>query len=211
MILQQDEFGDRTNHLYRHVLQLPRCGFETPRRALPTNGIYLFFEDGETVDIDGQCCDRIVRVGTHVKDGRFPTRIRQHYGARSSLNGNKNASVFRRHLGGALMRQANPADPRLPDWQRQHGGRDLAFEAQVSQYLRRYFTFVCFAVPESTERLSLEAGLIALLAQAPLGMPSRNWLGQYAAAPEIVRTGLWNTRHVDDIPLTTAQLDHLTA
>lgn len=205
----RNELFDRTHQLYRHTLLLPRYGFETPRKTLPANGVYLFFEEGETVVIDGQHCNRIVRVGTHVKDGRFRDRIRQHYGAHSSLNGNKNGSVFRKHLGGALMRKVNQEDSRLPEWLRQKGDSDPAMEAQVSQCLRDHFTFVYFTVPDSAERLSLEAGLIALLAQYSLAVPSQEWLGQYAAAPEIRRTGLWNTQHVNDAPLTDAQLSRV--
>jgi hypothetical protein len=69
---------------------------------LPENGISFFYEIGEP---DG----RIVRVGTHRVDGRFRKRVRLHYG------GNKDASVFQMHVGGALMLRDWPNDPRLTD------------------------------------------------------------------------------------------------
>src|SRR5215213_2216752 len=94
--------------LYAALIQLPRRDHHTPPRELPPNGIYAFFERGETIPWPGGTTDRIVRVGTHKVDGNFPGRIRAHYGRVRSLGGNKNGSVFRKHLGGALLRQTDP-------------------------------------------------------------------------------------------------------
>jgi hypothetical protein len=179
---------------------------KTPRNVLPPNGIYLFFEKGESVDIDGITCDRIVRVGTHIKDGNFPGRIRQHYGNYGNHMGNKNGSVFRKHVGGAIMRLVNPTDPRLPGWLKQMGPSYQEVEGQVSDVLHEKFTFVCFPVSTKEDRLALESGLIALLAQYPLGKPSDDWLGKHAASPIIRCTGLWNTKETDKQPLTQQQL-----
>ena len=55
-------------------------------------------------------------LGTHKSDGRFKGRIRQHYGAKQSLNGNKNSSLFRKHIGGALLRRENFHDNRVKAW-----------------------------------------------------------------------------------------------
>jgi hypothetical protein len=65
------------------------------------DGIYFFYEDGESSahTNDG----RIVRVGTHPVPNRLPIRLGNHY------NGSKKNSVFRKHLGGALMRRSDPA------------------------------------------------------------------------------------------------------
>ncbi|MHB8132538.1 MAG: hypothetical protein ACYDEX_26585 [Mobilitalea sp.] len=113
-----------TKSLYTILQPLPRFNHETPKRNLPVNGIYIFFERSETIGT----IDRIVRVGTHKKDDRFRGRIRQHYGYVNSLKGNKNGSVFRNHLGGALMRKDNPSDPRLKDWLKQDGPTFLEVE-----------------------------------------------------------------------------------
>ena len=51
---------------------------------------------------------RIVRVGNHPRsDGTLVRRLRQHY------KGHKNGSVFRKFLGGALMRSEDPSHPCL--------------------------------------------------------------------------------------------------
>jgi len=189
------------------ALSLPRFDHRCPRGALPADGIYFFFEKEETAAVNGVTIQRIVRVGTHREDGRFPGRIRQHYGRVNSLSGNKNSSVFRRHVGGALLMRSNPADPRIAEWQRQGGTSFTEVEELVSETLRECFTFACFSVPTREERLTLERGLIALLAKHPLAAPSSGWLGRYATTPNIRRTGLWNTQHCDSLTLTADELE----
>lgn len=191
-----------TRRVYRALLSLPRLNHETILEQLPANGLYAFFERGETCDRDGRNVDRIVRVGTHRVNGNFPKRIGQHYGNAKSLGGNKNGSVFRKHLGGAILRRSDPKDLRIPDWLRQKGPSYLDVEEEVSRTLRDHFTFVCFAADEREERLVLERGLIALLAQHPLGEPSLGWLGRYAVAEAIPASGSWNVQHVGALPLT---------
>ena len=44
---------------------------------LPTDGIYFFYEDGESWGHGGNRL-RIVRIGTH-KDGNFRSRIKEHF------------------------------------------------------------------------------------------------------------------------------------
>ncbi len=199
-------FYDLYMDIYSIISILPRFSFQTPKKILPSNGIYLFFEQGETIDNN---LDRIVRIGTHKADGRFPKRIRQHYGNTSSLKGNKNSSVFRKQIGGAMLRKVNDADPRLNDWLIQDGPTFQEVEENVSKVLRERFTFSCFHVENKGERLSLEKGLIALLAQYSLGQPSINWLGNYAANEKITKSGLWNTQHIKAEPLNIKQLKRI--
>ena len=191
------------------ALALQRRDFRTERGTLPRDGIYLFFERGETAPVHGLVAERIVRVGTHRQDGRFPARIRQHYGQVRSLRGNKNGSVFRRHVGGALLARSNPQDPRLAEWQRQGGTSYVEVEEVVSKTLRDDFTFVCFRVDKGEERLTLERGLIALLAQHPIAGPSPAWLGHHAIATDIQHTGLWNMQRARAEPLTSVEFGRL--
>ena len=200
---------DRVTEVYRLLAGLPRCGFETPKDALPSDGIYFFFERGEEVAIEDQSVDRVVRVGTHREDARFPARISQHYGNRHSLGGHKNGSVFRKHLGGALLRRQNPADPRITPWITQGGESYPGVEEAVSRELRANFTFAWVTVPTRDARLSLESGLIALLAQFAAGSPSADWLGGFAVDPAIRVCGLWNTQHLNSAALTRPELARL--
>ena len=91
---------------------MARAGFTacTGRDDWPRQGVYFFFEDGETRVENGT--SRVVRVGTH---GLSPTdrttlwgRLRQHRGRISGRNpggGNHRASIFRGHIGTALIQR----------------------------------------------------------------------------------------------------------
>lgn len=199
----------QVDEVYALLQNLPRFDHLTPKGELPDNGIYLFFEKGETVSWRQQQVPRVVRVGTHRKDGRFPTRIRQHYGHVNSLRGNKNGSVFRKHVGGALLRKSDLRDPRLKPWLGQKGGSFPEVEEEVSQILRENFTFSCVRVDEAADRLALERGLIALLAQHSPWKPSQNWLGHHAANKKIRECGLWNVQRTTSQPLSSNELRQL--
>jgi len=190
--------------LYRLVHLLPRCCYVTPPRELPLNGIYFFFERGELAYCDGRTVDRVVRVGTHRGHNRFRTMICQHYGHAGSRGSDGCASVFRKHVAAAILRRADPHERGLGDWLADGGRHFPKLNAQVGEALCNTFTFTCFRVNETRERLRLESGLIALLAQHPLGGPSRRWLGRHAVTGEIRSSGLWNVQHLDDEPLAAA-------
>ncbi len=195
-----------TKELYSFQIKRPRYNYLTASRDLPINGIYFFFEKGEKVE---HGVERIVRVGTHKVDDRFRGRIGQHYGSRSSLKGNKNASVFRKHVGGALLRRDNPQDERLGEWLKQGGRSHPEVETRVSECLKNNFTFCCFSIEGQDNRLNYEKGIIALLAKHPLGKPSADWLGGYAYEQSIGQSGLWNTQQLDAEPLSEEQFEQL--
>jgi hypothetical protein len=75
----------------------------------PRQGVYFFFEPGE-VRADGSDC--VVRVSTHALTATSQAtlwgRLRQHRGHLAGLHpggSNHRASVFRRHVGAALVRR----------------------------------------------------------------------------------------------------------
>lgn len=146
-------------------------------------------------------------MGTHLAHGRLGQRIRQHYGRRHWFGGDKNKSVFRRHVGAALMRRDDPFDPRLPGWLRHNGPSDPEVEVRVSDYLARCTTFVCVRVDLKDDRLELEQGLIALFGGSGAAAPSANWLGLHSPYAEVRASGFWNTRGVGGEPLTEAELE----
>ena len=69
------------------------------------NGIYIVFEEGETYNN----MNRVVRVGTHDKDGRLRKRLKDHY-----VHANKDGSVFRKNVGKAILNRDH--DPYLKIW-----------------------------------------------------------------------------------------------
>lgn len=198
-----------TEKVYELIRSLPRFEFPVQAGSIPPSGIYVFFERDEEIELENIRCDRITRVGTHTADGRLPKRLQQHYGNIRSLGGNKNASAFRRHLGGALLCRSNPSDPRIDEWLRHGGKRPGDVEALVSQTLRENYTFTCIPVASKDERRALERGLIGLLSQHPVGLPSTKWLGNHARAPEVRKSGLWNVIATQGTPLTLSQFDRL--
>jgi len=180
-----------------------------PITVLPAKGIYVFFEQGETDVCQGVRVPRIVRIGTHKKDGRFTGRIRQHYRRVNSLRGSKNGSVFRKHVGSALLRMADPQDPRLELSLGQKGGSYFEVEEEVSKTLRNNFTFSCIRVDDAADRIYIEKGLIALLARYSPLKPSKNWSGHHAANEKIRDCGLWNVQRTTSTPISASDLVQL--
>src|SRR5687768_9315527 len=65
---------------------------------LPSNGIYVLFEEGE----ESHGGARIVRAGTHTGEGQLIERLKQHF-----LQENKDRSIFRKNIGRALLSRAS--------------------------------------------------------------------------------------------------------
>lgn len=175
-----------------------------PIRARPDevpfrDGLYFFFEQGET-SRHGPT-GRVVRVGNHPRaDGGLVRRLRQHY------SGNKNGSVFRKLLGGALLRSRDPDSPCLAPrpgkghWELQDArpcARCRFLETELSSSLRVRFRFRCIEIPDRQERNRFEEMLVATLAQCPVCRPSGAWLGRHAYAGRVRESGLWNVQFSD--------------
>jgi len=189
--------SDLCRRIHETVEPLPLFNKLTPRPMLPKNGIYFFYEKGEFSLETGK--ERIVRVGTHKSHNGFRKRIYSHF------MGNKNGSVFRKHLGSALMRREGQNGGRLKQWLGQDTPTFKDVENKVSAHLGENFSFRCIAVDNVQERLDLEERLIATLAYCPSCKPSKAWLGQFAANPKIRLCGLWNDQHVNSDNIVTDQ------
>lgn len=185
------ETGDESYiRIHKIVESLPIYRYPVSKEILPENGVYFFYEEGEKIQVDPQVKNRIVRVGTHREQGRFPSRVFNHFG------GNKNSSVFRKHLGGVIIRKKNPNDPSLKQWLKQDTRTFRDVEDEVEKELQEHFSFRCIRVDNRNERLELEERLIATLAKSPC-RPSPNWLGHFAVSDKIRMSGMWNEQHVD--------------
>jgi hypothetical protein len=164
------------------------------------DGLYFFYEQGEVSDHAPK--GRIVRVGNHPRSqGGLVRRLRMHY------SGNKNSSVFRKFLGGALLRRDDPSNPCLSPapgkghWERQDARtcpRCAPTETLVSGLLRDRFRFRCVRVPDLVERNGLEALLVATLAACDVCRPSSSWLGLHAYSEKVRASGLWNSQYVGE-------------
>jgi len=191
----------------------PRClGQCRGADGWPERGVYFFFEEGELREGG---LPRVVRVGTHaVSQGSRTSlwqRLAQHRGTLSGTRpggGNHRGSIFRIHVGTALLNR----DPYPPEVRRawnaveaDSGLKDTEhdLERAVSDHIGR-LPFLWLAVPDApgrdSHRAHIEANAIGLLSnfgRAPVDPPSPNWLGQWADAPKVRESSLWNVRHVD--------------
>jgi len=191
----------------------PRVLSGTTRPAdWPTRGVYFFFEPGE-VRADGR--PRVVRVGTHALTATSRTtlwtRLSQHRGHLAGSNpggGNHRGSIFRLHVGAALITCGQVKGLPLSAWLSpeplpEHRGAEGDCERAVSAYISQ-MPVLWLEVPSradgTSDRGLVEATVIALLSRAAGGVDraSAGWLGHHAPNQAIADSGLWNVRHVRD-------------
>ena len=176
------------------------------------NGLYFFYENGESSshDPDG----RVVRIGNHPRtQDRLVARLGDHF---RSGSGAKNGSVFRRYLGGALMRRRDPSSkclqpgPGQGHWERQDVDACptcAGVEGDVKAYITENLTFRCVGIDDLAERNRFEMSLLATLAACTSCLPSPQWLGLHAYPQAVRSSGLWNVQHVDGPTISLRDLD----
>ena len=175
---------------------------------IPTNGIYIFFQVGE----ESHQGDRIVRIGTHTKDGNLRARLENHLRGK-----NKDGSIFMKHLGRALLNKRKDYDL-LEHWSNDQSKKDKkdVFKArddyqflkneidsiteEVSEILKSRFSFLAFSVSTKEERLKLESKIISTVSLCKECGSSQEWLGNYIPTKRyqetIVKSGLWNVKEL---------------
>lgn len=196
------EFYRILSELAEHLGGAPRLR-DCDARSCPRQGVYFFFEDGE-VRRDGS--SRVVRVGTHaLTDTSKATlwrRLRQHRGTVGGGNpggrGHR-ASVFRRHVGAALIRRDSQPEELFHSWLDRHGPHEgwASQEAEIEREVSRYIgamPVLWLSVSDRADRGYVEQNSIALTSRLASGRDpsSLGWLGRHAARTEIRESGLWN-------------------
>jgi hypothetical protein len=186
------------------------------RMGWPRRGVYFFFEDGELRE-DG-VSPRVVRVGTHALSRSKSTlwgRLSQHrgyVGGATAGGGNHRGSIFRLHVGTALLADGVwPARIRS-SWAVGSSASaavrrgEYPLEQAVSQRIGG-MPFLWLGVDDApgpqSDRRVIEAGAIALLSnheREPVDPPSADWLGRKAERALIREGGLWNVNHVQEPP-----------
>lgn len=174
----------------------------------PSAGVYFFIDPEEPTEFD-PAAGRIVRVGTHaLKAGANTTlwgRLRQHKG-HADGSGNHRGSVFRRHVGHALMgrdRASHPTWGVSSSASREVRDGERELETRVSDYLSRllvtYVPIVDAAGPASLRGFVERNAIGVLTAEGGRwNGPSKAWLGQYSPNSAVRAGGLWNVRHVGE-------------
>ncbi len=185
--------------------------------AVSRGGVYFFFEPGEERSTSGLGY-RVVRVGTHgLNAGSISTlrgRLRAHRGQESGTRpggGNHRGSVFRKHVGRALISRGSYPESAVAQWGRDPSDlpsvrdREYPLEGDVSAYVGR-MPLVWIEIDDAPGPNSLrgyvERNNIALLSNfatphTSIDPPSSDWLGNVAASTKIRQSGLWNVDHVD--------------
>jgi hypothetical protein len=206
-------------HESLELLELLKFPFELER--LPENGIYFFYEIGETWG-HGETRPRIVRVGTH-KDGNFRKRISEHYvldELKMNFDSNRPAphdrSIFRKNIGRALLNQSKDKYSQVWDIDFTSHEKRVKFghfrdirkekkiEQDISKILRLNFSFRFIELTGQAKRMGstgLESSLIGTLSHCNLCKPSVNWLGNHSPKKEIRESGLWQIQHLKADPM----------
>ena len=192
------------------------------RMNWPQRGVYFFFEPDESRSFSGTG-NRVVRVGTHaLKDDARTTlwrRLSQHRGNAKGDGGNHRSSIFRLLVGGALARRGDCPLP--PSWGVDADAQTAAqrlrlaspaavkdaeadLERRVSAYIGQ-MPFLWLDVPDApgprSARGRIERHTIALLSHARAAAadrPSANWLGVHSDRLLVRKSGLWNSKHVEE-------------
>mgnify|MGYP001644117799 CR=1 FL=1 len=92
-----------------------------------------------------------------------------------------------------------------------------AHEQQITQqavtHIREKISFVVFEIKlEEGKRTDWERRIIATLAKAAKDgfiEPSQGWLGNFSPDPKVRQSGLWQSKHLNEDPLTSAEFDKL--
>lgn len=189
--------------------------FQEKKKEIPSNGIYIIFEKGETF----QGMDRIIRVGTHTGENQLFSRLNQHF-----LKENKNRSIFRKNIGRSLLHKEN--NPYSKEWEYDTTSREgkekyakflnleleKELEKKISSYIHENLSFVIFEVKTKEKRLFWEERIIATLSKAANRgeiKPSDKWLGNFLPIEKIRNSGLWLVQGLDKEGLTEEEFEKL--
>lgn len=192
---------------------LSRHYFPFEETEIPSNGIYILFQKGEK----GHGLERIVRIGTHNSEDSLRRRLEEHF-----TKENKDRSVFRKNIGGALLNQRG--DPFLKYWDLDRTYKKVKaqwdesidfnyhrkLEKTVSRYIRENFSFSVFEVNGKEERRDIEAKLISTVSWCDGCQPSRRWIGKSSPKPKIVQSGLWQEQKLWNTPLNADDIVRLS-
>lgn len=198
----------------------------------PERGAYFFFENGEE-RASGRG-PRVVRVGTHAvrRDARTGLwdRLRTDRGTLSSKHaggGNHRGSVFRLHVGTAILRKER-LENSYPTWDnpklrssapKEVRDQEYPIEKKVSRHIRS-MPFLWLEVNDApgpqSERAYMGRNSIILLSNygrlgtpSALDPPSAGWLGHFCRSDMVRESGLWNVNHVTEELLDRNSLDKL--
>ena len=177
-------------------------------------GVYFFFDPGE-VKTNSGVGYRVVRVGTHAliigAKATLWDRLKAHKGIDNPPGGNHRGSVFRKHIGRALLSREYFYEDISRTWGVGNAApkdvkeKERPLEIKVSKYIRKMpFLWLKVDDPPGPNSLRgyIERNAIGLLSnyqwQSRIDPPNENWLGNWSDKIEIRESGLWNVMHVGE-------------
>ena len=212
--------SQRIDHLKRfyHILGVLEHRIGGTRRLMdcsgsmdwPYRGVYFFFRETVEARSDSGSGPRVVRVGTHaLKPGagtRLWGRLSQHKGQVRSGGGNHRGSIFRKHVGAALIEKSGHAATTWGDGS--SASREVRMgELDIERLVIREIgamPFLWLAVDDApgpdSQRGYVERNSIALLSnfnRTPIDPHSPSWLRRHCNRKRVRRSNLWNSNHVD--------------
>ncbi|MDO9537549.1 MAG: hypothetical protein Q7J68_04440 [Thermoplasmata archaeon] len=205
-----DRFYYLLNRLEMHLGGTRNLAECNGRMDWPERGVYFFFEDGEYRE-NGE--PRVVRVGTHaLKTGsrsKLWNRLSQHRGTNSG-GGNHRGSVFRLHVGTALIERDGLHSATWSVGSTAKGEireREYSIEKLVSEHIGQML-FLWLDIDDlpgpDSMRGYIERNSIELLSNfnkpQKIDAQSEKWLGKFVMgknANKIRESGLWNVDHVE--------------
>ncbi|GAA5819310.1 MAG: conserved hypothetical protein [Methanobrevibacter sp. CfCl-M3] len=198
--------------VHEYFNNLEKHDFPFNESKIPKNGLYVLFEKNEY----SHGMNRIVMVGTHTGNkSTLVDRLNEH------LKENKDRSIFRKHIGRALLNKEN--DPFLEWWNKDLTSREnkeiysdkidfskqKEVESKVTEYIRNNFLFVATPIDDLKERKYFEKKLIATINSCGECKPSSNWLGLSHPNKKIGKSGLWNVQNLQGTSLSENDLNTL--
>jgi len=217
--------GDLCKWLHEQLQQLPPP-IKLGQKFLPKNGIYFFYEEGETWGHGGDE-PRIVKIG---KATGFKARIGKHYGTSEAiLNLDKSkgklsdTSVLRKHIGKAFLKLEGRSDY-LEIWHKDFSipanraklgyQRDIILEkeieSKITERLWGRFTFRFIIIDSQEKRKILEKPLIATITQCRMCRFSYNWLGKHHPDANIQQYHSWLLQDAENSPINDADKDEIS-
>lgn len=200
------------DHLMRQLWRGQQGGRKisecTGRLEWPNRGVYFILGVSE-----GRRMPRIVRVGTHAVSKGAQTklwnRLSTHRGT-SEGGGSHRSSIFRQHVGRALIKERS-LEEQFTTWSvgqsapRSVRSKESDLELEVSRFIGEH-RVIWVSVPDlpsaTSDRAYIERNAIGLLSRIGLLTPSSHssWLGEYSPDWRIAASGLWNLDHLFAVP-----------
>ena len=151
-----------------------------------SKGVYFFFDPAEKIN-NGY--NRIIRVGSHGLSGKSNStlkgRLRQHKGFLNG-GGNRRVSVFRRHVGNAIIKKENFDEKEV---------QDEVLAKMISDYINSLPLAVLLFEDDADKRRIFEKNSIRILSNCSENF-NKDWLGSFSIDEKIKKSGLWNIQHV---------------